>query len=325
MEPAMRNAVLWVLFFLICFGLGYPTLNRYDPRVSVDNAADHADSVIGKEVDLRDHILVPYLAKPFYWMAKGRVGSWDPALFGLLAANAIFTATTALILAHIGQIVTGNFKTALLGALLFLLNFDIANGQLAGLVDSSECCFLLAVVATLLSRRWAWLPLWGALGALSKETFVVSSFAMALGWWGALCRKDGFKPAQAFFVAALGAVSLATFSATIYITSRTSLGAFASWALDPAAAEGFFLASLRRSIFNHSNFYVFAWLLPLGLVRLRELPKPWVGALVSGTLAVLAMGAYHDAGDSAARALFHVAGPGLSLSTAIFLAGRAKP
>jgi len=33
--------LLWGLFFLICFGLGYPSLNRYDPRL----AAGLADSV----------------------------------------------------------------------------------------------------------------------------------------------------------------------------------------------------------------------------------------------------------------------------------------
>jgi hypothetical protein len=26
--------VLWPLFFTICFGLGYPTLRRYDPRMT---------------------------------------------------------------------------------------------------------------------------------------------------------------------------------------------------------------------------------------------------------------------------------------------------
>ena len=30
--PIWRRMVLWVIFFLICLGLGYPTLNRYDPR-----------------------------------------------------------------------------------------------------------------------------------------------------------------------------------------------------------------------------------------------------------------------------------------------------
>ena len=27
----IQKAILWLLFFLICLGLGYPPLNRYDP------------------------------------------------------------------------------------------------------------------------------------------------------------------------------------------------------------------------------------------------------------------------------------------------------
>ncbi len=27
-----QRVLLWSLFFLICMGLGYPTLNRYDPQ-----------------------------------------------------------------------------------------------------------------------------------------------------------------------------------------------------------------------------------------------------------------------------------------------------
>ena len=35
-------------------------------------------------------VLVPYVAKPFYWLAKGRVGSWDPVMFGLLISDSFF-------------------------------------------------------------------------------------------------------------------------------------------------------------------------------------------------------------------------------------------
>src|SRR6266496_4783525 len=29
--PLQQVCILWLLFFLICLGLGYPTLKRYDP------------------------------------------------------------------------------------------------------------------------------------------------------------------------------------------------------------------------------------------------------------------------------------------------------
>src|SRR5438445_12609781 len=84
-----RWAALWGMFFLICFGLGYPTLNRYDPSktVGTPDAQKYFESVTGQgspEDQMRYRILVPYLARPIYKMAEGRVGSWNPTAFSLL-------------------------------------------------------------------------------------------------------------------------------------------------------------------------------------------------------------------------------------------------
>ena len=37
--------LLWGVFFLICLGLGYPTLNRYDPRKALSDSARYAKLV----------------------------------------------------------------------------------------------------------------------------------------------------------------------------------------------------------------------------------------------------------------------------------------
>src|SRR5208282_4876280 len=128
-------------------------------------------------------VLVPYVARPFYWLAKGRVGSWDPALLGLLMANALFTATTASLLVAVGRRLGFNSSTALLAAALYLLNFAVSNLNLVGLIDSGEGCFVMAVVWSLLTGRWFLLPLWGVFGALAKETFAPLSALFAIGWW----------------------------------------------------------------------------------------------------------------------------------------------
>ena len=39
---------LWLLFFLICFGLGYPTLNRYDPRLTGPDQVTYYRMVTGQ-------------------------------------------------------------------------------------------------------------------------------------------------------------------------------------------------------------------------------------------------------------------------------------
>ncbi len=176
--------VVWFLFFLICFGLGYPTLNRYDPRTTGSpDPAQYYALVIGGPQDAEQHfryrVLVPLLAKPFYWWAKGHVGTWEPALFGLLVANALFCATTAFLLVLVGCKVTGDNATALSGGTLYLLNFTISNSHLSGLVDSAEGCLLMGIAWALFADNWAVLPLLAIVGALAKETFVPLAIAFA--------------------------------------------------------------------------------------------------------------------------------------------------
>ena len=332
-----QKALLWVLFFLICFGLGHAPLNRYDPGklTGTTDVADYEDIVVGRqyqpvpgamglyarinEAQNLNRVLVPYVAKPFYWLGRGHLGSWDPALFGLLVANAIFTATTACLLVAIGYRLTLSFPTALLGATLYLLNFCVTNYSLAGMVDSAEGCFLLAIVWSLLTGRWFLLPLWGVFGVLAKETFAPISALFVFGWWLAEVRRDRLQLPRLAWICALGVVSMAT----VTLVMSTVAGGlvwpwqYAAFVHDPTG----FLTGLRKCIFNHGFWYIFIWLLPLGLVRLRRLPRPWVLAAAVAFCGALAMGAYNNAGGSTSRALFSVAGPLLSLSAAVFLAG----
>ena len=158
----------------------------------------------------RNRVLVPYVAKPFYWLVRGHVGTWDPVLFGLLIANAIFTATTACLLVAIGYRLTLNLSTALLGAPLFLLNFCITNFSLAGMVDSAEGCFLMLIAWSLLTGRWFLLPLWGVFGALAKETFAPLSVIFVFGWWLSEVRRDRLQLSHVAWMTALGFVSITT-------------------------------------------------------------------------------------------------------------------
>src|SRR5579862_3098921 len=100
--------LLWFVLFFICLGLGYPTLNRYDPRTIVGthdsgwyyDIVTHGPRVA--EGEMRIRLLVPYIATPFYRLAKGRFGTWEPVFFGLLVANAMLVATTAFSLIMVG-------------------------------------------------------------------------------------------------------------------------------------------------------------------------------------------------------------------------------
>ena len=264
-------------------------------------------------------MLVPYAAKPFYWLGRGRLGTWDPVLFGLLMANAIFTATTACLFVAIGYRLTLSFSTALLGATLFLLNFCVTNFSLAGMVDSAEGCFLLVIVWSLLTGRWFLLPLWGVFGALAKETFAPLSALLVFGWWVSEVRRDRLQLAHVAWMCALVLVILATVTV---VMSTVAGGLVWPWQYAAFVRDRTgFLPGLRECLLNHAFWYIFIWLLPLGLMRLRRLPRPWVMATVAAFCGALALGAYNNAGGSTSRALFSIAGPILSLSVAVFLAG----
>jgi hypothetical protein len=123
------------------------------------------------------------LAKPIYWLANHRLHTWNPISFAILVVNAFFSATTALLLVIVGIRISGDRGVAILGGFVYLTDFAVSNLNLAGYVDSAVNCLLMAVVWSLLSDRWWQLPLWGALGALAKETFVPLAAVLAFGWW----------------------------------------------------------------------------------------------------------------------------------------------
>ena len=330
-------SLLWVLFFLICLGLGYPVLNRYDPgKVTGTSDVDqYRNIVIGRKsqrvaegtgvlVRLGQQenyyrVLVPYVAKPFYWLARGRVESWDPALFGLLVANSIFTATTACVLIAIACQLGIAYPTALLGAFLFLLNYCVSNLYLVGLVDSAEACFLILIVWSMFKDRWFLLPLWGILGALAKETFAPLSVLLVFGWWLAEPERARHRIARLGWIAALGLTSIATVTATM---SSLAGGLVLPWqfAATMRANSGFF-TGLRGCLVDHTFLYTFVWLIPLGLLRIRQMPRTWVTAISMAFFGALFLGAYNNAGGNTTRALFNIAGPLLSLSAAVALTG----
>jgi hypothetical protein len=323
LRRASAGLLLWALFFLICLGLGYATLGRYKPgtAVGLSDAEYYHQLVTSSPAEVggryRYRVLVPYTAKPFYRLARGRVGSWDPVLSALLVANSIYSATSALLLYALGRRFTGEHMTALLAAALFLLNFNVVNFHLSGMVDAAEGCLMLAVVAALAARREWLLPLLGVLGGLAKETFVPLSAVLAGAWWLA---DGGFRKRR--FGAALWCVGLAAAGLAAVTVLKTAVAGQAVWPWQTALEENSNtnpVAALLAAVFSRDFWYVFVWLVPLGVWRLRKLPRAWVLAAVGAAAAALLLGAYNNAGGNVARPVFDVAGPLLSLSAALFL------
>ncbi|MDQ5846410.1 MAG: DUF2079 domain-containing protein, partial [Acidobacteriota bacterium] len=315
-----KFVLLWPLFFLICGGLGYPSLRRFDPRVTAglsDTIKYYAITTGANQSAYADRfkvrVLVPYVARPFYWFALAHFPTWNPVFFGLLVSASIFCATTACLIVSIGGKVFGNPAVGLIGALLYLLNFAVSNLQLAGMIDAGEACFMAAVTWSLLSDKWWLLPVWGLFGAAAKETFVPFSTLFALTWWFVEWRRNKARFPALKWVIALAIVGLVVVTG---IHARVSGHFQGPWQLAQLVnADVNPFVALWRIISNQNFWYVFVWLLPLGIWRLRDFPTPWILASAGTAILALAFGIFSDSQGNAGRGVFDIVGPLLSLSS----------
>lgn len=312
------------MFFTICLGLGYPALQRYDPRHAegMSDTWKYYWMTIGVNTDqvkplFRARVLVPGVARPFFLIGRKFLPAERAAFFGLLIANALFCASTACLILVIGLKVLGDLHPSLLGATLYLLSFAISNFQLSGLIDSGEACFLAALVLTLLTEKFFLLPLWAVLGALAKETFVPFATVFALVWWFTQWREGRQTLAPLKWIVLLTLMGLATVS-TVHSLQAAQLRL--PWQIAGLAhAPGNYVAALVRCVTERSFWYVFVWLLPLGVWRLKHFPKPWLLASLAASLVALVLASYNNSGGTVARSIFNIAGPLLSLSVALLI------
>jgi hypothetical protein len=320
----LSRTVIWATFVLICFGLGYPTLNRYDPRQLLPDAASYAklsqDGPAAVASPFRFRVLVPYLAWSVAELAKGRIGTWDPMLFGFLVVNSLFAATTAFLISVVGESLLGDYSVSLFASALYLLNFAVSNAHLAALVDSGEALFLMAVVASMFYRLWMLLPLFGVLGALTKESFVPFSIVMAITWL-VVSPDKVLRRRNAIFVVAMIAAECAT-----VVILQSVISGHLVWPWGFAAglnSHANYAANLMHSLLDRSSWYILIWLLPLGLVRIRSFPREWVASAAVASACALGLNAYHSTvgggGGGIGRYVFDIAGPLLSLSAAACL------
>lgn len=328
--PNGQKVLLWSLFFLICMGLGYPTLNRYDPQTvpGLYDSVGYASLVTGANQagDEAHRVLVPYLAKPIYWLAENHLHSWNPVFFALLAVNSFFIATTAFLLVILSDRITGRYAVALVSGLLYLTNFAVANFNLSGYVDSAVNCMMIAVAWALLTDRWWLLPIWGVLGALAKETFIPLSAVFALAWWLMCWRRSTVRLSRLAWIGAMVGVGFAVLALVMWlVTPGATPITFAVSRWESTGAGYFYLSGLVGCLFCRESFYVFGWLLPLGIWRLGRLPTAWVVASAFAALAALAMGAYDDAAGNTVRPVFSAMGPLLSLSASLLLVEAGTP
>lgn len=322
-----RRFLIWIVLFLICLGLGYPTLNRYDLRTAVPDAGVYAKIATDGPGVVENHfrfcVLIPFLVRPVYAVAQGHLGSWDALSFGFLIVNSAFVASTAFLLLEIGLVVLGSFPVALVGATLFLLNFAVSNAQLAGLVDGGEGFFLMAIVASLFCGRWWMLPMLGVLGALTKESFVPFSIVLAGTWWGV--SKSGGANRLKTGIWLFGMI-LAEMAAVTTLQSSISGHLIWPWSFALGLnSHSNYASNFVAWLTDRNSWYILLWLLPLGLLRIRRFPRKWVMASAAASFVAMLLNAYYGgmggSGGGVGRYVFDIAGPLLSLSVATFFCG----
>lgn len=315
--PFHQALPLWTLFAVFCFGLGYPTLNRYDPGKipGASDAAAYCD-LVRAPYHVAYRAFVPWVARPFYLAANGRIQSWDPALFGMLMANSLLTAGAMVGIVAIGLRYGLPWATSLLAAFLFLVDWVVPNLNLSAYVDSGELLCLVLLTWSMLSNRWYLLPLWAIPGSLSKETYAPFALLFAATWW-ALERPLNWRKAGWIALAtALGCGAVIAEMDTPGISGAVEF----TTGMEAYRHVGFFHA-LLRNFTAHEFWFTFAWLLPLGLLHIRRIDRRWTWAVAATTAAAVLMGAYNDALGNTSRAFFNIAGPMLCLSAASFLTG----
>jgi len=335
---AAKSGSLFLLFFLIACGLGYPVLNRYDPRQTpglsdVKVYAEMVSGTAGADAGhVRFRVLVPWVAKQVYRVAEGRTASWDPVMFSLLVADSIFVAATAMLVVILGARYLGNSAVGLLGAFVYLVNFAVPNLRLVGLVDAGEGFFLLALLWSLTEGKLWPLPFIAVLGTLTKESFIPFSVAFGAAWWLVLwrdrvaLRQSSPAPKRiGIWIAISWAASLIAFAAL----HRAIEGAFTNpleFALSLRGShdsvESGYLSHFARSLADHQLWYIFLWLLPTAIPHLKKFPRAWLAATGAACAAAFALDAFYGgAPGTIGRALFTIAGPVLSLSSARLLLG----
>jgi hypothetical protein len=341
-----RLALLFCVFFLIACGLGYPILNRFDPRQTpgLSDVKIYASLVTGTASPdaghVRFRVLVPWLAKPFYRLAQGRLATWDPVMFGLLVADCLFVAGTAVLIVILGVILAaslgnrqmGSSAVGLVGALLYLVNFAVPNLRLVGLVDAGEGFFLLALLWSLSEfELWA-LPVIAVLGALTKESFIPFSIMLTSAWWFSIRpdRNDDHRDEDRRNDDRNRARKAAAWILTSWVLSLAAMiglqwsitGRFASplqFGLALHRGDGY-IGHFASSLRDRNLWYIFLWLLPTAIPNLKRLPKAWLISVGATCAMAFVLDAYFGgAPGTVGRALFSIAGPVLSLSSALLL------
>ncbi len=325
-EPPLKFPLLLVflLSFLMAAGLGYQGLNRfYAPDLNqlsdtyyyfyiVENGISE---ILADKAGRSTRFLMPMLGKLVLQITPD-LGSWNRTAFALLFVGSIFVSGICCQIYYVANRLKLDGSVGICAVFLYLLNFQITNIFVVGLIDSAFAFFIMFYVILSFERRYLWLPLIAILGVATKEVFLpfvcaYSFILIAYDYW----------TEQKVEVRAIasGAISAAICLVLFLYFRQLSMGTLVTplqhaEGLWPGNAPLFInpLGTLMR--FS----YVFAWLLPLAVLSIGQIDPRLRTPILLSLIPLLVLGTVAAiSGNGYGRISFNVVGPIFAIAASL--------
>jgi hypothetical protein len=148
------------------------------------------------------------------------------------------------------------------------------------------------------------------------------SVVFGVSWWLAGVREARFRFSDVWWIGGMGLMGMGVLLVLWRVLSPGHPMGLRSFLAEVDSGSNY-LQSLFIGMTNRNFWYPFLWLLPLGLLGVRRLPRRWVVASLATAVTALVLGAIHTS-QPISRPVFNILGPMLSLSVALLLASPAE-
>ena len=323
------------IFFLICLGLGYAVLNRFDPAIlsALDDVKLYGDmiknevSIWNQEIDnsvIRNRFLVPFLAKLIYFNLPS-IGSFNMINFSLLVVNSFFTALSTLLILKMSFRITKNYEYSIISSIFFLLNFNVINFYLVGSVDSAYGLLCLLLIYSLQFNKWGILPFIAIIGCSIKEVFLPIGISLILGWLAhEYYIKKKILPMHLIFSILFmlsGIVTLISIDA--YINKNIYLLWENLQSITNPTSQEFNTSSIVGELVRF--IFTLGWIILLAIPSLKKLPQNLVSSTLLACLVAISLGWWVGVGGADYARFMFVPGAFLfSVGSAISLSELVK-
>lgn len=305
-------------------GLGYQTLNRfYAPDLNqlsdtfyyfyiVENGIS---DILPDKAGRSTRFLMPMLGKMVLKITP-ELGSWNRTAFALLLVGAMFVAGICCQIYYVARRLKLGDSVAISAVFIYLLNFQVTNIFVVGLIDGAFAFFIMLYVILSFERRYLWLPVIAILGTATKEVFLpficaYSSILIAYDYW-----KEQKVEVQAI---ASGAISAAICLILFLYFRQLSMGMLVT---PLQHAEGLWPGNAPLFINPIGTLirfsYVFAWLFPLAIFSVGQIDPRLRTPLLLSLIPLLVLGTVAAiSGNGYGRISFNVVGPVFAIAASL--------